>query len=138
MKQSLTEAGAAYLAAREAYAIAEAAKAEADRILKEMLTEAGADHVVVGEEKVVLTPMPGDKYDADTLRDLVSPAVFKKVTKVTVDNAKLKAAIKIGTITADTAEAANVGKPFTQLRVYDAKGEAELPVAKPKKTKKVA
>lgn len=135
MKITLTEAGKKFLAAKEALALAEEAKAEADRILKEMLDQAGTDHVVVGDEKVVLVEMPGDRYDADTLRDLVSPATFKKITKVSVDSKKIKAAIEIGTITQDVADTANVGKPFTQLRVYSANGEQEI---KPVKKAKVA
>lgn len=120
-KPTLQDAAKQFLAAREALAIAEAAKKEADRIMREAFEKAGAESVIIGEEEVRLVPMPGDRYDAETLRGLVSPTVFKKVTALTVDNKKLKAAVEIGTITQDVADAANIGKPFVQLRVYDAK-----------------
>lgn len=129
-KSTLRDAAQNFLDAREALAQAEAMKKEADRILREAFEKADSESVVVGEEEVRLVPMPGDRYDAETLRGLVSPTVFKKVTTVTVDNKKLKAAMEVGLITDEVADTANIGKPFTQIRVYDAKDVKAVPTRK--------
>jgi len=129
-KPTLQEAAKQFLAAREALAVAEAAKKEADRIMREAFEKADSESVVIGDDEVRLVPMPGDRYDAETLRGLVSPTVFKKVTAVTVDNKKLKAAVEVGMVAQDVADTANVGKPFTQIRVYDAKDVKAAPIKK--------
>ena len=121
MKANINHLAQAFLEARDALALAELAKKEADRLLKEAMIKADTDTVIVGDQKVRLVDMPGTSYDAETLRDLVSPQVFKKVTKIVVDNAKIQAAIKLGTIDQDVADTANTGNPFSVLRVYDAK-----------------
>ncbi len=120
-KPTLQQVAEQYLAAREALAQAEATKKEADRLMREAFDKAGAESVIVNGEEVRLVAMPGDRYDAETLRGLVSPAVFKKITAVAVDNKKLKSAVEVGMVAQEVADTANIGKPFTQIRVYDAK-----------------
>lgn len=120
-KPTLQQVAEQFLAAREALAQAEAVKKEADRLMREAFEKADTESVIVNGEEVRLVPMPGDRYDAETLRGLVSPAVFKKVTAVAVDNKKLKSAVEVGMVTQEVADTANIGKPFTQIRVYDAK-----------------
>lgn len=129
-KPTLQQVAEQFLAAREALAVAEAAKKEADRLMREAFEKAGAESIIVGAEEVRLVPMPGDRYDAETLRGLVSPTVFKKITAVTVDNKKLKAAVEVGMVAQEVADTANIGKPFTQVRVYDVKDVQAAPIKK--------
>lgn len=129
-KPTLQQVAEQFLAAREALAVAEAAKKEADRLMREAFDKAGAESIIVGAEEVRLVPMPGDRYDAETLRGLVSPTVFKKITAVAVDNKKLKAAVEVGMVAQEVADTANVGKPFTQVRVYDVKDAKAAPSKK--------
>lgn len=123
MKLNPTETAKAYLAAREALALAEQAKAEAEALLKEMFAQTGTEAAVVDGVKIALVRGERPNYDADALRDLVSPALFKTVTKATVDGKKFKAAVELGKVKADVAEAVTKNTPYEQVRVTEIAGE---------------
>lgn len=123
MKLNPTETAKKYLAAREALALAEQAKAEAEALLKEALAQVGTDSTVVEGVKIALVRGERPNYDADALRDLISPALFKQVTKVAVDGKKFKAAVELGKVKADVAEAVTKNTPYEQVRVTDIAGE---------------
>jgi PP-loop superfamily ATP-utilizing enzyme len=109
----------AYLVAREALEVAEKAKAEAEAILKEALARAGVDFAIADGMKVTVVQGERPAYDAEALRDLVSPAVFKKVTKSAIDGKKFKSAIEVGVIKSDVADAVTKVTAYEQVRVTD-------------------
>ena len=109
----------AYLVAREALEIAEKAKAEAEAILKEALARAGVDFAIADGMKVTVVQGERPAYDAEALRDLVSPTVFKKVTKSAIDGKKFKSAIEVGVIKSDVADAVTKVTAYEQVRVTD-------------------
>ena len=112
-----------YLEARKALEVAEQAKAQAEAILKEAFAREGVDFGVADGMKVTLVSGERPNYDATALAELVSPAVFKKVTKATVDGKKFKSAVELGTIKADVAEAVTKVTQYEQIRVTELAGE---------------
>lgn len=112
-------AAKALLVAREALEVAEKAKAEAEAILKEALARAGVDFAIADGMKVAVVHGERPAYDAEALHDLVSPAVFKKVTKSVIDGKKFKSAVEIGVIKADVADAVTKVTPYEQIRVTE-------------------
>ena len=119
-RQAITD----YLAARKALEVAEQAKAQAEAILKEAFARDGVDFGIADGVKVTLVQGERPNYDAEALAELVSPAVFKKVTKATIDGKKFKSAVELGTIKAEVAEAVTKVTQYEQLRVTEIAGEA--------------
>jgi len=123
-----TQATINYLEARKALEIAEQAKAQAEAILKEVLAKTGTDFSVVDGVKVAVVKGERPNYDAEALRDLVSPNLFRTVTKAAVDTKKFRAAVEIGKITSEVADAITTVTHYEQIRVTEGKagaGEAE-------------
>lgn len=114
-----------YLEARKALEVAEQAKAQAEAILKEAFARNGVDFGIAEGMKVTLIQGERPNYDVKALAELVSPALLKKVTKLTVDGTKFKSAVTLGTIKADVAEAVTKVTQYEQIRVTDIAGEAE-------------
>ena len=118
-KQAITD----YIAARKALEVAEQAKAQAEAILKEAFARDGVDFGIADGVKVTLVQGERPTYDAEALAELVSPAVFKKVTKATIDGKKFKSAVELGTIKSEVAEAVTKVTQYEQLRVTEIAGE---------------
>ena len=78
---------------------------------------------VVEGVKIAIVRGERPNYDAEALRDLVSPALFKTVTKATVDGKKFKAAVELGKVKADVADAVTKVTPYEQVRVTELAGE---------------
>jgi hypothetical protein len=70
---------------------------------------------VVDGVKVTISESSRSSYDVEILSGLVKPAIFKKVTKLTVDADKLKAAVKTELIAQDVADAATKTTSFTRI-----------------------
>lgn len=119
------QATKAYLEAREALEVAEKAKAQAEALLKEALAKAGTSFSIVEGVKVSIVQGERPNYDAEALRDLVSPNLFRKVTKATVDTKKFRSAVELGSITPEVAEAVTKVTPYEQVRVTEVAGEAK-------------
>lgn len=124
MKHNLTSAAKAFIEAKAAVEAAEAAKAAAEAALTEAFSKTGTDTTTVDGTKVTLVTSDRPSYDVDALRDMISPAALKKVTKVTVDSKKFRAAVEIGTIKPDVADAVTTVKTSQSIRVTVAKTEA--------------
>lgn len=119
-----TQATLNYLEARKALEVAEKAKAQAEAILKQVLATNGVDFSVVDGTKVAVVKGERPNYDAEALRDLVSPSVFRMVTKATVDAKKFRSAIELGKVKSDVAEAVTSVTHYEQIRVTELKNEA--------------
>lgn len=119
-----TQATLNYLEARKALEVAEKAKAQAEAILKQVLATNGVDFSVVDGTKVAVVQGERPNYDAEALRDLVSPNVFRMVTKATVDAKKFRSAIELGKVKSDVAEAVTSVTHYEQVRVTELKNEA--------------
>lgn len=119
-----TQATINYLEARKALEVAEKAKAQAEAILKEVLAKNGAEFSVVEGVKVAVVKGERPNYDAEALRDLVSPNLFRNVTKAAVDTKKFRAAVELGKITDEVAEAITTVTHYEQVRVTELKNEA--------------
>ena len=118
-----TQATLNYLEARKALEVAEKAKAQAEAILKQVLATNGVDFSVVDGTKVAVVKGERPNYDAEALRDLVSPSVFRMVTKATVDAKKFRSAIELGKVKSDVAEAVTSVTHYEQVRVTGLKNE---------------
>ena len=119
-----TQATLNYLEARKALEVAEKAKAQAEAILKQVLATNGVDFSVVDGTKVAVVKGERPNYDAEALRDLVSPNLFRNVTKAAVDTKKFRAAVELGKITDEVAEAITTVTHYEQVRVTELKNEA--------------
>lgn len=116
---NITQITLNYLNARQALDEAERAKAQAEAELKQAYALAGLEFNVVDGQKVALVNGERPKYDIETLTNLVSPAILKKVTKTEVDGKKFKAGIEVGLIKPEVAEAVTTVTNYQQVRVTD-------------------
>lgn len=117
-----------YLQAKEALEQAEQALQKATESVKEALAKNGVSFTIVDGVKVALTEAERPKYDAEALAQLVKPALYKQVTKTEVDGKKFKAALELGTIKPEVAEAVTTVTSYAYLRVTEvAKAKAEAP-----------
>lgn len=120
-----TTAAAAYIAAKQALEAAEEAKAQAEAILKQAYAKAGVEFEIVDGVKVAVVTTNRPSYDAEALRDLVSAPTFRSVAKTTIDSAKFKAAVEIGKIKPEVAEAITSITTSVSVRVNPVKAEAK-------------
>jgi len=116
---NITQITLNYLNARQALDEAEKAKAQAEAELKQAYALAGLEFNVVDGQKVALVNGERPKYDIETLTNLVSPAILKKVIKTEVDGKKFKAGIEVGLIKPEVAEAVTTVTNYQQVRVTD-------------------
>jgi hypothetical protein len=116
---NITQITLNYLNARQALDEAEKAKAQAEAELKQAYALAGLEFNVMDGQKVALVNGERPKYDIETLTNLVSPAILKKVTKTEVDGKKFKAGIEVGLIKPEVAEAVTTVTNYQQVRVTD-------------------
>lgn len=128
--QSSHASAVAYLKAREAFEQAEKAKKQAEAELKLAFASEGIDFTVVDGQMVKVVEGERTNYDAETLRDLISAPLYKKVTKATVDGKKFQSAIDMGSIKPEVVDAITSVTPYTQVRVTDvAKDKASTDTA---------
>ena len=133
-KARITEATKQYLSARQAVEVAQQALAQAEAIMKESFAQNGVDFNIVEGQKVMVVKSERAKYSVEALKGLVSDKLFKKVTKTEVDGKKFKAAMELGKIADDIAEAVTTKTPYANLRVTPSVAETIVP----EKIKKVS
>lgn len=124
----VTEAVEAYLNALSVKEQAEQAHDEARELMLTVLAENGLNEVAVGEVTVKVSPAERRAWDTDRLRDLVSPALYKTVTKPTVDTHAWDRAVKEGKVTAKVVKAVVTVTQSVRVLVRPTKG-AEKPIA---------
>lgn len=120
-----TQAATAFIQAKEALEQAEKAKAQAEALLKEAYAKAGVDFTIVDGVKVAVIEAVRESYDAETLAEMVSGALYKLVTKPTVDSKKFRSAVDLGKIKPEVAEAVTKQTPYTSVRISPVSAEAK-------------
>jgi len=88
-----------------------------DETLKNKMHESNVKSIEIGDTVIELTVPARRSFDAAVLKDLVSAAVFNKVTKPTVDTQLMDAAIKMGTIKPEVVDQVTKKTEYKQLRV---------------------
>lgn len=116
MKQ-LPKLSAEFLEASLAVKAAQALLDEIEARLTVAMQSGGVKSTVVDGHKITLVEGERSTHDATILADLVSPALFKSVTKPAIDSKKFKAAIELGKIANDIAEACTKRTPYTSIRI---------------------
>jgi hypothetical protein len=114
-----------YLALKQAEAEATKAKKAAEAELRKELAQAGIDNYTVDGVLVKVVEAIRVSYDAETLSQMVKPAVLKKVTKIVVDNDLMESAVKVGLIDEQVAATATTVTPYSQVRVTPVSAEAK-------------
>jgi len=126
----------AYLHALSVKEQAEQAHDEARELMLSVLNENGISELAVGEVTVKVSPAERRAWDVDKLRELISPALFRTVTKPTVDTSAWDRAVKEGKVASKVVRACVTVTNSVRVLVRPTKG-AEKPVAA-STTKKVA
>jgi hypothetical protein len=114
-----------YLALKQAEAEATKAKKAAEAELRKELAQAGIDNYTVDGVLVKVVEATRVSYDAETLSQMVKPAVLKKVTKIVVDNDLMESAVRMGLIDEQVAATATTVTPYSQVRVTPVSAEAK-------------
>lgn len=90
---------------------------EIDSKLKEFMFSTGLKSIEIDKHVIELQVNSRRSFDAIALKDMVSAAVFNKITKPTVDTALIDAAVKMGTIKTDVVDEITKKTEYKQLRV---------------------
>lgn len=106
-----------YLAAKKAADSASEVLKSLEEELKNAMVSESLDKVEVDGKVVSLVQAERRSFDIDTLKKLVSPAVFKQITEPAVKTQLFDAAFSLGKITPDVAESVTNKTPYSQLRV---------------------
>lgn len=100
---------------KKALAEAKAEFDELDSKLKEFMHKNGLKTVEVDGNVIELTVASRRSFDASVLKTLIKPGIFNKITKSTVDNQLLDAAIKMGDVSEEVVEQAKKETEYKQL-----------------------
>ena len=130
---NLTQATKLYLQAKAQLEIAEKAKKTAEVAMKQAFAEAGIDYNVVDGMKVTVTRKGRRTLNAETLAQMVGKTLYNKVVKPAVDTKKFDAAVAVGIIKPEVADAVTKVTEYDEVRVTDladnAEGNATVKVA---------
>jgi hypothetical protein len=88
-----------------------------DAELKDLMHECGVVSVSVEDSSIELKVQARRSFDAATLKALIKPALFNKITKPAVDSSLIDAAVKMGDISEDVLEKVTKKTEYKQLRV---------------------
>lgn len=116
-KANINKTVSDYIAAREAKAEAEEALKKAESAMRLAMAADSVDSVIVDGVKVSLVEGRRPSYDVDKLQQMIKPNLFKSLVKMVVDGEKFKAAVKLGSLASDVAEACTTYSEYTQVRV---------------------
>lgn len=122
MEKEVLAATEAYLASLTAKEQAEQAHDEAREILLTTYAKHGVDTVDFAELNIKVSPSERRSFDTDKLRDLISPALFRTVTKPTVDTHAWDRAVKEGKVTAKVIKSVVSVTNSVRVLVRPAKG----------------
>lgn len=106
-----------FLAVREEFLRIKAEYEKAEASIKELLEDENEHCLNVGGHTLTLVEGNRRSFDVDTLKELVSASVFRKVTEPTVKTSLFDAAIKLGDIDDEIIEQVVSVTTYTQLRV---------------------
>lgn len=99
-KSEITQVTEAFLLTLTAKERAEQAHEEARQLLLDTYAKHGVSENAHDEVKVVVTPTERRSFSVDKLRKAISPALFRKVTKPSVDTRAWDSAVDKGEIPA--------------------------------------
>ena len=117
MKVNSFNLGKEWLDKKQQLAALQAEFDELDSKLKEFMFSTGLKTIEIDKNVIELQVNARRSFDAIALKDLVSAAVFNKITKPTVDTALIDAAVKMGTIKTDVVDQVTKKTEYKQLRV---------------------
>ena len=117
MKVNSFNLGKEWLDKKQQLAALQAEFDELDSKLKEFMFSTGLKTIEVDKNVIELQVNARRSFDAIALKDMVSAAVFNKITKPTVDTALIDAAVKMGTIKTDVVAQVTKKTEYKQLRV---------------------
>lgn len=119
------EAAANYIAAKDAYEAASAAKERAKSALLEAYAAAGIDSTVVDGTKVAATSVVNRSIDVESLEGLVSRPIFDLVTRRVVNLSTFDAAVTAGRIKSDVADSVTTLSPTIRVTVNQISANAK-------------
>ena len=122
---NLTQATKTYLAAKQAAEEADKAKKIAETQMKAAFAEAGITYNVVDGQKVSVNSKGRRNVDVATLAQMIGKSLLAKVTKPTIDAKAFDAAVTIGKITPEVAEAVTKITEYDEVRVTNLATETE-------------
>lgn len=129
MASKADQAAEAYLAALSAKEKAEQACEAAREILLSVFAEEGIKEQECGELRIAVSPRARRSFAVEKLRKVVSPALFRRLTKSSVDTKAWDSALEKGEIPAKVIKAVVTETEYVAVLVTPAKG-AEKPVSK--------
>lgn len=133
MEKQVREAVKGYLDALTIKERAEEAHDEARAILLDTLASHGLDEAVLEEVTVKVVPAERRSFDLEKLREAVTPAVFRKVTKPAMDTKAWDSSVEKGEIPKKVIKAVVSITNSVRVLVQPTKG-----AEKPKAVKKSA
>jgi len=136
---TVEQATKAFLDALTAKELAEQAYDEAKSLIIETYAEAGINESELAELRVLVVPSQNRSWDTDKLKKLVSPAVFRRLTKPKVDTKAWDSAEAKNEIPKRVIKAVVSFTESVRVLVRPAKGaEKPVKVSKPEKVSKSA
>lgn len=117
METTLTETTKEYLALKKTIEEAQEKLKTLEDTIKDGMLSQGMSKLEVDGKVVSLVQAERRSFNADTLKDLVSAAVFKQVTEPTVKTSLFDAAVSLGKIDSHVVERVTSKTPYSQLRV---------------------
>lgn len=114
---SISKTARQYLKTREAMESASIALAELEQALKDELTVAGLDSVEVDGKTIKVVHNHRRTFDVSALKNLVTPALFRKVTEPAVKTKLWDSALALGKIDSEVVEQVVTITEYDQLRV---------------------
>jgi len=88
-----------------------------DGDIKDAMISQGMKSLKVDNKVISLIEAANRSFDANKLKDLVPPAVFKSVTETAVKTRLFDAALALGKIKNEVVEQVVTKTPYSQLRV---------------------
>lgn len=134
MEKSVQESVKAYLDALTLKERAEKAHDEAREILIGTLASHGLDEVALEEFTVKVSPAERRSFDLEKLREAVTPALFRRVTKPSVDTRAWDSAVEKGEIPKKVIKAVVDVTSSVRVLVRPTKGAEKPKQAKTKQS----
>lgn len=117
METTINKTAHQYLKTREAVESATIALAELEEQLREYFTQTGHDSIEIEGKTIKIVRNHRRVFDVTALKNLVSPALFRKVTEPTVKTKLWDSALALGKIDNEVVNQVVSITEYDQLRV---------------------
>lgn len=114
---NITEIAVQYLKTRETVESASIALAELDSQLKEYFQQTGNESIEVDGRKISIVHNKRRSFDITALRNLVSPAMFRKITEPSVKTKLWDSAVALGELDSKVIKKVEATTFYDQLKV---------------------